>query len=161
MDYELQRCTRRCATTDREFDFEEEFYSALVADGADLTRRDYSVAAWEGPPPGSVGWWKSRMPSKAAKRMNWAPNDVMLQFFEELAEQPDKQDMRYILGLLLARRRVMRMEEQELDQQGRQTLVLYCPRREATYRVLVLTPDAARTIEIQEELARLLFAEGV
>ena len=42
------------------------------------------------------------MPSATQKRMHWAPNDVMLQFLEELEDQPDRSDMRFVLALLLA-----------------------------------------------------------
>ncbi len=160
MDYEIQRCTRRCAATGRELAPGEEFYSVLLAEGADLKRCDYSVEAWTGPPEDAIGWWKSQMPSSTSKRIHWAPNDVMLHFFEQLEPQPDKQDMRYVLALLLVRRRVVRLEEQEYDDQGRELLVLYCPRRETTYRVPAVTPGPSRTNEIQEELAKLLFAKA-
>jgi len=160
MDYEIQRCTRRCAGTGREFAPGEVFYSVLIDDGNSLTRQDYSKEAWQGPPENSVGWWKSQMPGASDKRMHWAPNEVMLHFFEQLAEQPDKQDMRYVLALLLVRRRVLRQEESEIDPQGREVLVLYCPRRDVTYQVPAVMPDEARINEIQEELAKLLFAKA-
>ena len=156
MDYEVQRTTRHCSATGREFAPGEEFYSALVAEGAELRRHDYSNEAWQGPPPGTIGWWKSQIPDRRAGRSHWAPNDVLLQFFDELAEQPDKQDMRYVLALLLVRRRVMRVEEERRDPQGREMLVLYCPRRDATYEVPAVPPEPARVDEIQQELSRLL-----
>ena len=62
IDYELQRCTRHCAVTERELQPGETFFSTLTAEGAELARRDYSVEAWQGPPAGVVGWWKSKMP---------------------------------------------------------------------------------------------------
>lgn len=160
MDYEIQRCTRRCAVTGREFAPGEMFYSALVAQGADLVRQDYSADAWQGPPEHAVGWWKSQMPGANDRRVHWAPNDVMLQFFEQLAEQPDKQDMRYVLALLLVRRRVLRQDESEVDEQGREIFVLYCTRRDITYRVATVIPEESRINEIQDELAKLLFAKA-
>ena len=66
--------------------------------------------------------------------------------------------MRYVLALLLIRRRVVRLEETERDDNGCEMLVLYCPRRETTYRVAVAAPNDERTTEIQHELAGLLFA---
>ena len=50
IDYEIQRCTRRCAATDRELKDGETCYSVLVAEGAAVVRRDYSAQAWQGPP---------------------------------------------------------------------------------------------------------------
>jgi hypothetical protein len=156
MDYEVQRFSRRCAATGRELVPGETFYSVVVAEGAELKRYDYSAEAWPGPPERAIGWWKSQVPDPNARRMHWAPNDVMLEFFDELAEQPDKQDMRYVLALLLVRRRVMRLEESETDEQGREIMVLYCPRRDATYRVPAVVPEPSRIEAIQQDLARLL-----
>ncbi len=156
MDYEVERCTRHCAGSDRELAPGETFYSVLMAEGAQLRRYDYSVDAWQGPPPEAIGWWKSQIPDRSTARKHWAPNDVMLQFFDELAEQPEREDMWYVLALLLVRRRVMRFEEDETDEQGRQLMVLYCPRRETTYKVPVAIPDQPRIDQIQEELAKLL-----
>lgn len=156
MDYEIQRSTRHCTISGREFAPGETYYSVLVAEGVDLKRYDYSVEAWPGPPPEAVGWWKSQVPDQTAARKRWAPNEVMLQFWDELAEQPDRQDMRYVLTLFLVRRRVFRLEEEKHDAQDRESLVVYCPRREATYEVPAVTPEPARVDQIQAELAALL-----
>ena len=160
MDYEIQRCTRHCAMTGRELLPGEAFYSTLAAEGAQLVRRDYSTEAWTGPPEGIVGWWKSQMPDPRARRAQMAPNDVILELFDQLADQPDKQDMRYVLALLLVRRRVMRQEEVQRDDAGRETMIAYCPRRETTYEIPAVAPPPERIEEIQRELATLLFAEG-
>jgi hypothetical protein len=160
MDYDIQRCTRRCAATEREFSPGEDFFSVLIAEGAELRRLDYCAEAWKGPPENATGWWRSSMPSANQKRMHWAPNDVMLQFLEELEDQPDRADMRFVLALLLVRRRVLREEDRNKDEQGREVMVLFCPRRDKTYEVTTVPPNAARVEQIQEELAQLLFAKA-
>lgn len=158
MEYDLHRSTRKCAATGRDLLAGEEVYTALVAQGADLVRLDYAADAWPGPPEGAIGWWKSRIPSPTTAKARLAPNDVILQLFDQLAEQPDKADMRYVLALLLIRRRVMRLEDTERGADGRETLVLYCARREESYRVAAVVPSADRQQEIQRELEQLLFA---
>ncbi len=160
MEYDVQRCTRRCASSGRELVPGEEFFSVLVDEGAELKRYDFSREAWQGPPEGAIGWWKTQVPSPEAKRPHWAPNDLMLHVFEQLESQPQRADLRYLLGLLLVRRRVLRLEEEERDQSGREWLVVYCPRRDATYRVPAVAPDEAKIEAIQDELARLLFGGG-
>jgi hypothetical protein len=93
-----------------------------------------------------------------SRRMFWAPNDVIAHYFEQLYEQADApQDLRYVLALLMIRRRVARLEETERDDQGQETFVLYCPRNEREYRVAVATPSAERIGEIQQHLGALLF----
>ncbi len=158
MDYEHVRSTRHCAATGRELHPGETIYSVLMAEGAKLVRHDYAAEAWESAPENAVGWWKSQLPGRDVKRVHWAPNDVMLDLLEQLADDPAHADMRYVLALLLVRRRVCRLEEDQRDEHQAETLILYCPRREREYRVPVATPTAERTKEIQDELARLLFA---
>jgi hypothetical protein len=158
VEYDHVRCTRRCATTGRELRPGEAFYSVLLAEGSKLVRQDFAAEAWNGPPEGAVGWWKSHLAQNEGQRVHWAPNDVMLDLLERLADDPAQADMRYVLALLLVRRRVCRLEENQHDAENQETLRLFCPRREMEYRVTVATPDARRTAEIQEELARLLFA---
>jgi hypothetical protein len=160
LDFDVQRFTRRCARTDRELQPGDVFYSVLVAEGAEVVRRDYGVDAWEGPPPGAIGFWKSQVPDIHSRKMHWAPNDVILHYFEQLATEPDKADMRYVLALLMIRRRIVRLEESGTDQQGQEHYVLYCPRNEREYRVAVETPTGPRIGQIQNELAELLFADS-
>jgi hypothetical protein len=156
MDYEVQHSSRHCSISGREFAPGETYYSAIVADGANVIRHDYAADAWQGPPADALGWWKAQIPERSETKKRWAPNDVMLQFWDELAAQPERQDMRYVLTLLLVRRRVFRLEEEKLDEQGREVMVVECPRREATYEVPAVMPEAARIDQIQEELAALL-----
>ena len=160
LDFEIQRCSRRCAATDRELSPGEVFYSVLITEGADVVRYNYSQEAWQGPPEGAIGWWKSTLPEPSSKRVHWAPNDVLLDYFQQLQTQDQQADTCYILTLLLIRRRIFRLEESEVDQAGREQLVVYCPRNEVEYRVPVDSPSPSRIEQIQEELARLLFAEA-
>ena len=156
MDYEVERFSRHCAQTGRELAPGEWYYSVLVAEGAALKRLDYAAEAWQGPPADCLGWWKAQIPEPKAASKHWAPNEVMLHFFDELAEQLDRQDMRYVLALLLVRRRVMRVEEERKKDVGNETVVVYCPRRDATYELPVLIPSPERAEQIQQELAALL-----
>lgn len=156
MDYEVENFTRRCSATGKEFAPGQWYYSVLVSEGAELKRYDYSIDAWQGPPAGAIGYWKSQVPDKANRGKYWAPNDVILHFFDELVQQSDKQDMRYVLTLLLIRRRVFRLEDQKRDQQGNEVLTVYCPRRDQTYTVLAVPPKQSRIDEIQQQLTALL-----
>ncbi len=156
MDFEIQRCTRHCAATGRELSPGETFYSVLIDRGSSVERCDYSEAAWTDPPSDAIGWWKTQLPDPKAQRKQWAPNEVMLRLFDELADQPDRHDLRYVLALLLVRRRVMRLEEAEQDSPDSDLVTLYCPRRDETYQVPVVLPGPSRAEEIQRQMAQLL-----
>jgi len=160
IDFEIQRCTRHCAATARPLEPGEEFYSVLVSEGGNIIRLDYGLDAWQGPPEGAIGCWRSQIPRLDQHKLHWAPNDVMLHLFEQYESDPSQADTRYVLALLLVRRRVMRLEETEHEGTRSEVLVLYCPRNENTYRVRAVLPDDQRADEIQQELGRLLFAKG-
>jgi hypothetical protein len=160
MEYDIERSGKCCATTGREFAPGEAFYSVLAADAGGYKRSDFCMEAWHGPPPGAVAYWKSQMPSKTAPKPPWAPNEALLDFLDELAEQPDKQDMRYVLALLLVRRRVLRLEEEIPGDGGPDggpgKTIFYCPRRDATHEIEAIVPSSQRADEIQQILAKLL-----
>jgi hypothetical protein len=160
IDYEIQRCTRRCAASGRELQNGETCYSVLLPQGATVVRQDYSADAWQGPPDGAIGWWKVTVADPNAGRLSWAPGDVMLNYFERLLDDPASLDARYVLALLLVRRRILRLEGHEKDDAGRETLALYCSRNDAHYRVTQSLPSPERAAAIQNQLAELLQTHG-
>ena len=158
LDFEVQRCSRQCAVTERKLGPGEEFYSVLELRGADLIRKDFASEVWQGPPDSALAWWKSRVPDPAATRARLAPNEVLLELFDELVGQPDHADTLYVLALLLIRRRVFR-EEGAADGAG-DSLSVLCPRRGESYTVPIVSPNDERIEEIQQRLAELLFADA-
>jgi hypothetical protein len=80
----------------------------------------------------------------------------MLHYFAELEDQVDRADVRYVLSLLMIRRRVFRLEETETDDEGHESMILFCPRNENEYRVDVTTVSQDQAGAIQEQLAQLL-----
>jgi hypothetical protein len=160
LDYDIQRCSRRCAALGRDLKDGETCYSVLIPDGPNIVRLDYSAEAWQGPPENAIGWWQTTIIDPQAGRLHWAPNDVMLNYFERLLEDPTAEDARYVLALLLIRRRVLRVEAHEPDATGKDTLVLHCHRNEAQYRVAEVMPTQERAAAIQQQLAELLQTHG-
>jgi hypothetical protein len=157
VDFELRHNTRHCAASGRELRPGETYYTVLRKAGAEVERTDYSSEAWTGPPEVCLAWWKSTLPhATEAKKQHWAPNDVMLHLFETLAEQPEQADMRYVLTLLLIRRRLLRLEESTRDEAGIEQLTVYCAKNETEYHLPAIVPDDARVQAIQAELGKLL-----
>lgn len=162
LDFEIQRSTRRCAATDRPLEPGDVCYSVLEVRGADVVRKDFAESAWTGPPAEAFGWWKSRVPEPHIRKIRLAPNEVLLELFDQLAEQLENEDMRYVLALLLVRRRVLRLDGPALPAakpspaDNVQTMTVFCPVREASYEVTVALPSDERIEEIQQQLGELL-----
>lgn len=158
MDFEVGKSTRVCAVSGREIRAGETFHSVLLRDGADVKRLDYAHDAWTGAPPEALAVWTSVMPQReGSHKPKLAPSEVLLRLFGELGGDPSQHDLRYVLTLMLIRRRLLRLEETK-SADGSETMVLFCPRDEQTYEVAVTTPAEPRVQEIQDYLTSLLFA---
>ncbi len=160
LEFSVSRCTRRCERSDRELRAGESYYSVLVPAGSDVRRVDFSAEHWDGPPENAIGWWQSKMPDPTDKKLDWAPHDVILHYFDQLENQAESQDTRYVLALFMVRRRLFRIEETETNEQGQQVMIFFCPKNDTEYRVVVAEPSPDRIETIQNELANLLVAGG-
>jgi len=156
MEFEIQRCSRQCSKSGRLIEPGEAYYSVLANESGTVVRHDYATEAWDGPPETYVGWWKARLPGGKSRKPTWAPNDVMLELFGQLEQQPDQADTRFVLSLLLVRRRVMRLDGYEREADGSEVALLHCARQSADYRIPSVKPSPGRMQAIQDRLAGLL-----
>jgi hypothetical protein len=136
-DYQIQSSTRRCAATGRELKAGERYYSVLIDEGTTLTRRDYSLEAWQGPPERALGFWQGRLPSGSAPRRPPIDEESLVDWIGRLEGElePGKQSFRYVLALLLVRRRRLRLEDTRQDG-GQEVLTLRCARTGARFHVI-------------------------
>jgi hypothetical protein len=88
------------------------------------------------------------MPTPKARKSQLAASEVLLELFANLEEAADKADIRYVMALLLVRRRILRLEETETDADGQEC---WCSTARATnpHRVRSVMPDEQRTAEIK------------
>jgi hypothetical protein len=157
LEFEISHCTRVCAVTGRTFAPGETYFSTLHSNGGEIVRKDYSATEWRGPDDNSVAWWKSRVEQGARPKL--APQDVLLNLFSEMAGRPEDAEFRYVLGLLLVRRRLLKLEEtRRVD--GAEILILDCPRRNEQYELPMATPEGERLEQIQQRMVELLYGGG-
>jgi len=157
MDYETPRSTMHCAATGRELQENETYWSVVYDRPEGLERLDYCEEAWQGPPADALCVWRTRVPVKEQEQKPLVDTSVMLDVFCGLQEQddPDKINFRYILALLLMRKRILKLED-TCREDDREFLVVSCRQTESTYRVLDphLTED--RIAGVQQQVGSIL-----
>src|SRR5436309_5385333 len=123
--YQIQSLTRVCHASGRELRPGERFVSALTADGAELVRRDYAADAWPGPPAGVIAYWSGRVPADGKPKPPPVNDDVLVDCLARLesSDEPGQRNFRYVLALLLMRRKRFRFEEARKEG-GSEVLVL-------------------------------------
>lgn len=157
--------SRVCSATGRAFEPGEKIFTFIFEENGEIQRRDLCAEAFATAkrPENALAWWSSRLPSNADKKEKLAPNDAALDLFESLADRPDEAALRYVLALLLTRRRVLRFEREEieLDDVSRRSdavpsSVFFSPRRETSYVVPVVEMNADEIAAVETRLVALL-----
>ncbi len=155
LDYQIQPNTRRCCVTGRELRPGERYHSVLLDEGGRFVRRDYGADAWQGPPEGAFSFWTGRIPPAQGRRRPVIDDDLLLDCFLRLEGQtdPGRVNFRYVLALLLMRRRRLRFEEQGSTAA---TLCLRCARTGARYQVANPCLTEEEMAAVQEDVFRVL-----
>ncbi|MCA9261377.1 MAG: hypothetical protein KDA61_19310 [Planctomycetales bacterium] len=156
LDYDISACTRRCAASDQPILPGVEYFAALVSSSGDLERRDYLASNWQGPPENVLAWWRAIAP-EAADAPKMAPQDVILDLFCRLENEPAQAAFRYVLGLLMVRRRILKIVETHCHSDGGETMVVECVRRDEQYDLPVVVPCPAEASDIQTRINDLLY----
>lgn len=107
-EFKINRSSRQCSVGQRPFSPGEVFYSVVTESGDDYVRADISAEHWNGAPENAVGWWKNRMPPAEEKKRKLAPPEVLVELLRSMSQQPGRAKSRYLLALLLLRRRILR-----------------------------------------------------
>lgn len=103
------------------------FMAALQDTPQGFVRLDVLPQHWEQLDRSDVmADWRTVMPTRQERKRVLADDGVLLELFEQLAdaEEHSRKAFRYVLGLLLVRKRLLVMEGSTRDTQGREVLQL-------------------------------------
>jgi hypothetical protein len=156
-EYQIQANTRRCAATGRELQPGERFFSVLLDEGGKFIRRDYGSAVWQGPPAGAFGFWSGRVPLSEQASRPRIDDELLTDCFQRLegTTEPERVRFRYVIALLLMRRRRLKFEEVKL-RGGQETLCLRCPRTGSRHEVANPQLTEEEMTAVQEEVFKVL-----
>ncbi|MFH1746483.1 MAG: hypothetical protein ABIG44_05495 [Planctomycetota bacterium] len=108
----MPRAGKECAVCARVFAAGADFWAALYEIGEGYIRRDFCpLCAWpiERRP---VGFWKTHRPVPTPKRSQPFDRQALYEFFRRLehVNEPARQRLRFVLALLLWRKKVLKFE---------------------------------------------------
>jgi len=118
-DWEIQKTLGRCWETDTEFEPGTEYYATLVDTDEGMQRRDYSLDYWQEHKPGVFCFWKTKMVAEEEKKKRniFVDDDMLMTFFDRLAEEtdPEKVSFRFVLMLVLMRKRILKYKSAAVE----------------------------------------------
>jgi len=157
-EYKVSRCTRQCHHLKRPLQEGEWYYSVVLESGDDFVRQDFAAECWSEPPEGAIGWWKCRMPTSDQKKLVLAPIEVLTDLLRQMGSQPEKAKSRYLLGLMLMRKKVVRPLESEQGQEQLLRLEVIATGAEINLPICVISRGESE--QLLEELNELLYCEA-
>lgn len=158
MDWDIAKTSIACAGCEKEFAEGEEVFSALHEDADGFRRKDYCAGCWPGQDgQGAFSFWRTQLPASDAPVRQFVDDDVVLDLFRRLEghAEPEKRNFRYVLALLLMRKKVLKFREFLRDEAG-DRLVLCDRNGDARHEV----PDTHLTEEqiqkVTDEIGQIL-----
>lgn len=156
--WHIARSSRTCAHGGAPIDPGVGFYSALVEKDDTFERMDFSLESWsEVDKEAFFSYWKNKPSTGGADKKPPVDFERLLSFFDSLegAEEPGKRLLRYVLALILARRRRLRLDDMSRTDVGDRLLV-YDRRTQKTLEITA--PEAGREeLEKTQEKLNQLF----
>lgn len=157
--WDVGRSQRRCTGTGNELKEGDIYYSALREQGDSFVREDYSTNAWnEIDTNHFFSFWRTRVPTQEEQKQKKLVVDIeaFYTFFRNLEkeEAPQRRLFRYLIALLLVRKRVLRLDEIERHDDG-ETLQLYDNREKTACQVFAPPATPEHLAQAQEELNQI------
>ncbi len=151
-DWEIKKTLGQCSGTDRAFEIDEEYFAALVDTDEGLVRTDFSIDYWNEHKPAVYCFWKTKMPNPEQKKKIFINDEMLMAFFDRLAEETDadKVNFRFVLTLILMRKRKLKYDACRIED-NREIWTLKVTAQDRTAEVINphLTEDQIESLSSQ------------
>jgi len=151
--------TGRCCRCQKEFTPQQEYFAALTEQAQGFARSDFCAACWDQQcAEGYFSFWKSRIPSPKEKKKLLVDDAVLVDFFRRLADTDEqaKLSFRFILALILMRKRILKYEGSQRDQAGREVWRMKLAKSDQVHRVVNPNLDDRQLQQLRDQLNVIL-----
>jgi len=160
--YDVPRPAGVCAVSGRAIAPGEKFVAAVRETPTGLERIDVSPQAWgEFDKASLLGFWQTVMPRPEQKpKKPFVDDEVLCTLFERLADasEPAKINFRFVLGLILMRKRLV-VYETTRSEEGRDVWVVRVKGREDRLDLVDPKLNEAQVTEVSQQLGEILNEE--
>ena len=159
--YDVARPGGKCHVTGETIAPGDKFMAALRETPLGFERIDVSTAAWpQFDRKDVVGFWQTTMPAHEQKKKLFVDDEVLCDLFERLKDttEPPKLNFRFVLGLILMRKKML-VYENSRGEDGKDIWVVRFKGKEETLDLLNPQLDEAQVAEVSQQLGQILNEE--
>jgi hypothetical protein len=116
-DWEIKKPLGQCTGTGKTIEAGEEYFAALVETPEGLARQDFCAAYWQEHKPQVFCYWKSKLVPPEQKKKLFVDDDMLMAFFERLANETEQEkvNFRFVLMLILMRKRLLKYDSSRTE----------------------------------------------
>ena len=160
--YEVARPRGHCIVCQTVVQPQEPLMAALKETPTGFERLDVCLNCWrEFDKSDLIGFWKTTMPLVEQKKKLFVDDEVLCQLFERLADttEPAKLNFRFVLGLILMRKRLIVYENSRTDDGGNEIWQVRFKGKEDLLDLLNPRLDEAQVMDVSNQLGEILNEE--
>jgi len=115
-EWEIEKPLGQCYGSGKKIEHSEEYFAALVETNEGLQRRDFCAEYWQDKKPDVFCYWKSKLPHPDQKKQIFVDDEMLMAFFERLAEESEQEkiNFRFVLALILMRKRRLKYDSSKI-----------------------------------------------
>jgi hypothetical protein len=158
-DWEIKARSHRCSRTQEKFQDGETIYTLLFRDGAGFRREDVSEKTWQAlhGEPAPFSFWKSKYEPPPPPAPEPLPKESVEELLRRLIQEdrPEHTNARYILAVMLERKRTLK--QVDTQESGQERILIY-ERAKTGEAFLIADPRLKldQLSAVQEEVLGLL-----
>jgi len=164
-EYNIAKAAGRCTACGKQLEPGESFTATLRETPDELVREDYCLSCWEThsrqSSPDVFGVWRSQMPQPNRKKRLFVDDELLINLFERLegADAASKINLRFVLALVLMRKKLLIYDGTESTTQDRDVWKVHVRGDRTTYRLIDPHMDEEKIAEVSAQLDQILEAE--
>lgn len=164
-EYQISKLTGRCRSCNQELPVGGEFVATVHETPQELLREDWCLPCWQARPAGGNGdviaEWRARVPARQEKKKLFVDDEVLVQFFQRLADsqEPERVCFRFVLALVLMRKKILIYDRLVKLPDGRDAWNLHFRRGQEPVVVLDPKMDADSIAQVSRQLGEVLEGE--
>ncbi len=160
-EYSIAPQSGTCSVTQRSLAEGEIYYAVLFETPEGFDRRDFSLEAWSEPPQGFYCYWKSRVPVRQTRKQLFVDAEVLINLFQRLEnnDEPVKQHFRFVLALILLRKRLLKYDQTE-HRSGQEWWKMRMPRDQSEHWVLNPRMNDEQIQTVSQQLSAILHGDA-